>query len=239
MSLLRRQPARAECALALDLPSGPLLCRLRLSNRRRTLALRVSEAGEVVVNAPLRLPRDQIESFLRKHADWIAARLDAAREHAFVWRERAPLPYLGGSLCLRIAAGGGAPRREGDALFCGGEAREVTAAVSRWYRGEARALLQARLAFHAARAGLPVPPLRISDARTRWGSLSAKGVVSLNWRLLKAGAAEIDYVICHELAHFRQRNHSPAFWREVEALYPDWREARLALRRNARRYFGF
>ena len=95
------------------------------------------------------------------------------------------------------------------------------------------------LAHHAERAGLPLPPLRVSDARTRWGSLSAKGVVSLNWRLIKATPEQLDYVICHELAHFRQRNHSAEFWREVEQLFPDYLRVRASLREEGRRYFAF
>lgn len=64
-------------------------------------------------------------------------------------------------------------------------------------------------------------------------------MVGLNWRLVKASTAEMDYVICHELAHFRQRNHSADFWREVAALYPEYGAARRLLRQNGRLYFQF
>ena len=63
--------------------------------------------------------------------------------------------------------------------------------------------------------------------------------MSLNWRLLKAGPEQLDYVICHELAHFRQRNHSPAFWREVALLFPEWKQVRGELRLDGRLYFQF
>jgi hypothetical protein len=69
--------------------------------------------------------------------------------------------------------------------------------------------------------------------------LSAKGVVSLSWRLVKAGTDEIDYVICHELAHFRHRDHSAAFWREVAALFPEYQSMRARLRRHGARYMAF
>ena len=55
----------------------------------------------------------------------------------------------------------------------------------------------------------------------------------------KASPEEIDYVICHELAHFRRRDHSPAFWREVETLYPEWETVRRRLRQNGPLYFLF
>lgn len=214
---------------------------LRRSSRRRSLAVRVSEAGEIVVNAPLRLAQREIDGFLRNHAEWIGARLRAALTQRFEWRDGAPLPYLGGQLQLRLLdqPGPARARQDGENLLCNALPRQAAALVPRWYQRNARVLLSERLAHHAVRAALPPPPLRLSNARTRWGSLSAKGVVSLNWRLLKAPVAAIDYVICHELAHFRQRNHSPAFWREVAALFPDWQRVRGELRQNGRLYFQF
>jgi len=234
-------PRIKEEWLSLSLGAQALQCRLRRSPRRRSLAVRVSEAGEVVVNAPLRLAQREIHGFLHKHADWINDRLQAAREHRCEWHDGVLLPYLGGHLRLRLLdqPGPARARQDGEFLLCNSPPVQVPALVLRWYQRNARVLLGERLAHHASRAGLPPPPLRLSNARTRWGSLSAKGVVSLNWRLLKAHPEQIDYVICHELAHFRQRNHSPAFWREVEALFLDWKKSRGELRQNGRLYFQF
>lgn len=214
---------------------------LRRSSGRRSLALRISAAGEIVVNAPLRLSQREIDGFLHKHAAWVGARLQAAREHRFEWRSGVLLPYLGDNLTLHLLdqPGPARARRDGECLFCNAAPEQAALLVPRWYQREARALLGERLAHHAARAGLAMPPLRLSNARTRWGSNSAKGVISLNWRLLKASAETIDYVICHELAHFRQRNHSAAFWREVATLFPEWQKSRDELRQNGRHYFQF
>ena len=214
---------------------------LRRSSGRRSLALRVSAAGEIVVNAPLRLSQREIDWFLHKHADWIGTRLQAACALRFEWRNGVLLPHLGGELRLRLLdqPGPARARRDGECLLCNATPEQAAILVPRWYQREARALLGERLAHHAARAGLAMPALRLSNARTRWGSLSASGVVSLNWRLLKATPAQIDYVICHELAHFRQRNHSAAFWREVEVLFPNWKKVRGELRQNGHRYFQF
>lgn len=223
------------------LPDGPLAYQLRRSARRRTLALRVTDQAEVVVNAPLRLGRPEIERFIYRHLDWLhQRRRDAATRHV-VWEDGARLPYLGEELTLHLLPRPGRPalRREGDTLICACAPEGVEAAVRAWYQREARALLAERLALHAARAARPTPPLRLSNARTRWGSLSPNGLVSLNWRLLKAPVEVIDYVICHELSHFRQRNHSPAFWREVATLCPDWQGLRRRLKESGRGYFLF
>lgn len=236
-----RTPARSEetRAFPCGIAHPPYL--LRRSGRRRSLALRVNEAGGIIVNAPLRLPQRDIDSFLARHADWIGEHLAQVHARVFAWQDGAELPWLGGVIRLDLQPTTGKPllRLEADRLLC--QASPVTAAalVTRWYRQQARTLLAERLAYHSARAGLPLPPLRLSDARTRWGSLSPKGVVSLNWRLIKARPEELDYVICHELAHFRQRNHSAAFWREVAMLFPEYLRVRATLRREGRSYFAF
>ncbi len=237
----RRAPTRVEETLPLPIAGNNAVYLLKRSSARRTLALRVTDQGEIAVNAPLRLPQHDVDRFLQRHADWLKERLEKARTCVFTWCDGAELPWLGGSLTLVLIAPGGRPavRREADRLLCAAGESAVGAVVSHWYKCEARALLAERLDHHAARAGRATPPLRLSDARTRWGSLSPKGVVSLNWRLAKASPAEIDYVICHELAHFKQRNHSPAFWREVAALFPDYAGVRADLRGNGRRYFEF
>lgn len=237
----RRSPTRVEETLPLPIAGHDAVYLLKRSSARRTLALRVTDRGEIAVNAPLRLPQHEVDRFLRRHADWLKERLESARTRVFTWRDGAELPWLGGRLTLVMLAPGGRPaaRLEMDRLFCAAEETAVETVVSQWYRRQARPLLMERLAHHAARLGRPTPPLRLSDARTRWGSLSPKGVVSLNWRLAKASPEEIDYVICHELAHFRRRDHSPAFWREVETLFPEWETVRRRLRQNGPLYFQF
>ena len=231
-----------ESTLRLSLPEGEQEARLRLSNRRRTLEVRVSDAGEVNVNAPLRVTRSEIEGFLNRHTVWIAERLQAVRRQLMCWQDGERLPLLGDELTLILQPTDGRPRvwREQERLCCTApSAALVEEAVTRWYRAQAKAWLAARLVWHCQRLARPLPPLRLSNARTRWGSLSPQGKIGLNWRLIKAGTAEIDYVICHELAHFHHRGHSAAFWREVAALCPDFEIARQRLRVNQGDYFRF
>lgn len=214
---------------------------LRRSRRRRTLGLRVSEAGQVVVNAPHHVALADIHRFMHEHRHWLQRQRCEARARTFVWEEGARLPWRGGTLNLVMDPCPGRPvtRLEGTNLVCTALADQAPAVILAWYQRQARPLLAERLACHAARAGRDMPALRLSNARTRWGSLSARGVVSLNWRLIKASREEVDYVICHELAHFRQRNHSAAFWQEVETLFPAWATVRRRLRENGRLYFQF
>ncbi|MBT5910862.1 MAG: M48 family metallopeptidase, partial [Opitutae bacterium] len=72
-------------------------------------------------------------------------------------------------------------------------------------------------------AGEEVGKIRVGDQKSRWGSCSTKGTISLNWRLLLLRTDLQDYVIFHELAHLRHMNHSPAFWAHLETLQPNAR----------------
>ena len=73
--------------------------------------------------------------------------------------------------------------------------------------------------------GLQVKRVSLRNQKSRWGSCSRKGKISLNWRLIQAPEFVSTYIILHELMHLRQMNRSPKFWREVEAVCPSFREA--------------
>jgi len=72
--------------------------------------------------------------------------------------------------------------------------------------------------------------IKLSAARTQWGSCTTQGTLRFNWQLIKMPLPLIDYVVVHELAHLIQMNHSQAFWREVEKVFPDYLERRKELR---------
>ncbi|MDD5365405.1 MAG: SprT family zinc-dependent metalloprotease [Gallionellaceae bacterium] len=236
--MFRRRIRREQAMASLDLAGRRVDYLLKRSSARRSLSLRVNAQGQAQVNAPLAMPLPRIEAFLARHVAWLQAQL-VPRPAEAAWADGAKLPYLGGELSLALApaAGAGPVWLEGARLVCA--AAEVADAVTAWYRRQAGQVLAERLAAVCGHLGLALPPWRLSNARTRWGSLSAKGVVGLNWRLVKASQAEIDYVICHELAHIRQRNHSPAYWREVARLCPDYQTARVQLRTGSARYMAF
>lgn len=234
----RRAPIRTEEAAQLELDGRPVPCLLRRSSMRRTLAMRVDPHGRVVVNLPLGMSLAPVHDFLRQHSDWLRRQLAQVCRIDTLWREGSAFPYLGGWLELAHSPGLPHPLREGRRLLVP-SLDHAHEGVMAWYRAEASRHLASRLEAICRGLGRAEPAWRLSDARTRWGSLSVKGVMSLNWRLVKASQAEMDYVICHELAHFRQRNHSPAFWREVAALYPGYASARASLRSRTSLYFQF
>ena len=109
------------------------------------------------------------------------------------------------------------------------EKTEPDPALEANLRAQAKIILPQRVALYAGRMGVSPAQIKITGAKTRWGSCSAKGNLNFSWRLMLADAREIDYVVVHELAHLREMNHSPRFWAVVEAALPDYRERRKSL----------
>ena len=99
-----------------------------------------------------------------------------------------------------------------------------------WYRDFAKQYLSLRLVQLAQQHNFEFNRLFIREQKTRWGSCSSRGNISLNWKLIKAPVAVSDYVILHELVHTEIMNHSAAFWLRVEGLVPDYKVAKAWLR---------
>ncbi|MFA4888149.1 MAG: SprT family zinc-dependent metalloprotease [Candidatus Omnitrophota bacterium] len=102
----------------------------------------------------------------------------------------------------------------------------------RWYKEQARLKIGERAELYSVIAGLKYKKINISNARTRWGSCSAKGRLNFSWRLIMAPIKVIDYVVVHELTHLTIMNHSKKFWQEVAIILPDYKSYRKWLRKN-------
>jgi len=111
---------------------------------------------------------------------------------------------------------------------------DLRTSIERHLRNLAAKGFPARVFELATPHQLPVKRVTVRNQRTRWGSCSRRGTISLNWRLIQAPPFVRDYLIFHELAHLREMNHSPRFWREVEKLCPDYRTAENWLRENSK-----
>ncbi|TVT75108.1 MAG: M48 family metallopeptidase [Denitromonas halophila] len=210
---------------------------------RRTLGLTIDGRG-LSVAAPLRAPHSAVEAFLQAHDRWVLDKLSAlaARPQParLVVEDGLVFPLMG-SPCRLMLSGGRAEVRwqAADESEAAGLALRCTARQSpaerlkRALQARALSYFEGRVAEFALRIGVPVPPVGLTQARTRWGSCSARGI-RLHWRLIHLPADLIDYVVAHEVAHRVHMNHSPRFWALVAQVIADVSGARARLRQLGR-----
>ena len=161
---------------------------------RKTLALEITRDCRVLVRAPRRLSKAQIDAFVAKHETWIARHLEQQRRRAAL---APPAPTQ-----AELAA----------------------------LKEKARQLLLPKVAFWSEKMGLVPTGVRITAARTRYGSCSGKNSLCFSCFLANAPEAAMDLVVVHELCHIRVKNHGPAFYALLEQTLPDWRARKQLLR---------
>lgn len=215
-------------------------------SRRRSIGLRVDVDG-LTVQAPLSATQKRLDAVLRDKAGWVLGKLTQLRANLppeQEWQDGAALPFLGGQLRLTLLVGPShAPFVCGDELVVGVldeiDAARLQKMLVAWYQEQAMQCLRERVGLYVQRLDLAMPPFKLSNAATRWGSCNARGELRFNWRLIKAPLDEIDYVVAHELAHIKHLDHSAAFWRVVSVLYPEYQASRAALRKHGTLYHAF
>ena len=207
---------------------------MRRSRRRRTLGLTVT-ACEVRIHAPSWTPRAEIECYVQQQHDWLRrawTRVQALAQQSLPG-PAAEVRYLGRTLALDIRASLFVDiQRLGDTLRVHAPPdADAVGLVRTWLLARAERLLAWRLARIARKLGRSPSRFALSNAQTQWGSCTRGGRIRLNWRLVQAPLALIDYVAAHELAHLVHLDHSPRFWAQVAALCPDALARRDALRK--------
>jgi len=229
--------------LQLPLADGRVVDIQRVRNpRAKRLRLSVDERG-ARLTLPVRASAIAGERFLAEHRDWLALQLDrfALADVPGLRRDATTeLPLRGVLLPLHWHAGRYARlQRDGDGLAFAAPASAGDAALRRalrdFYEGEARADLGRWLPRYLP--ALPRPPRRVKFKvmSSQWGSLAPDGSVALDLALVLARPSAFEYVLVHELCHLLRADHSRAFWREVEARFPAWREERAYFHAEGRR----
>ena len=213
-----------------------------LFSRRRTMQIAVLPEGNVIVNAPEGIPLDEIKKRVRNRGRWIR------RKQVYFQQFRPRTPprhyvsgethlYLGKQYRLKVLGG-----TESSVKLCrgwltvehagDGAPAIVKTMLDRWYAGKAADQFSA--SFERCwpvfeKQGYKRPSLKIRTMKTRWGSLSSKGTLTLNTMLVRAPRECIDYVLTHELCHLAHRNHGPAFYCLLEQAMPDWKKRKSKL----------
>lgn len=216
-------------------PSPTPTVYFRRNPRARRYVLRVRPPAQIHVTIPRGGNEDFARRFVEEKADWIAEQLERLATlptPSRAWGPESTVWFRGVPERLQPVPGGCWLAGESIALPAG--ATDWRPAVEAHLRRLAEVELPPLVRVEAARHQVPVQRVSVRNQKSRWGSCSRRGTVSLNWRLLQTPPLVRDYVIAHELAHFRQMNHSARFWRVVEEFFPAWRDAEAWLKRHGR-----
>jgi predicted metal-dependent hydrolase len=209
-----------------------------IHSKRRTIALIIQHDGSLTVRAPLRMHEDAILEFVQNHAKWIQKK-QAHAKASFLpptkfFREGETFLFMGKEYPLNILA------NQRPALTFSGSRFQLTNSqvpkarqiFVRWYKDQALRVISGLISDQTNKSKFSYRKIRISSARTRWGSSSTNGTLSFTWRLIMAPPEVIDYVVVHELVHTQVRNHSQKFWALVEDIMPEYKQHVCWLKNN-------
>jgi len=206
-----------------------------IRSNRKTIAIYIRD-GRVEVRAPRRASDKEIRAFVVSKEKWIAGKMAASKER-LEKREGFSLDY--GSLVRFMGSRYPIAARPGNKAGFDGEnffmpsdmaPEHIKSACAFTYRLLAKSVMKEKVAHFAGLMSLSPASVRITGAKTRWGSCSAKKSLNFSWRLMMADEDVIDYIAVHELAHIKEMNHSARFWAVVEGVLPDYREREKKLK---------
>ncbi len=206
---------------------------VRISRRARRMSMRVFPGGRVEVVVPQGAGLPAVERFVARHREWAERRSKELLQLAPKAAERQPaavelrlldrqwtVEYVPGRRVRVEEAGDGATLRVHAPSVTD---RHVMQAMVPWLTRLASDELSHRLRPLAAELGLDYSRMTVRRQRTRWGSCSTRGTISLNVCLLFQRPAVVRYLMIHELCHRRHMNHSKRFWSLVASFEPDWK----------------
>ena len=223
---------------AITLPSGDQLHYQLERRQRRTVGLKITENG-LVIHAPKRISQSHLESIIVLKADWIRKKLETLIENKMPemqWRHGETLLFMGNTVTLAVEHDIRSKAVEYEpgvlqlAMPNHHDQTLIARKVIQWYKKQALVDFTRRLEIFSSKLGVSFTSFNLSNAGSRWGSCNSRKEIRLNWRLLQAPPHIINYVVCHELAHLKEMNHSAKFWATVASIYPDYKVAEKELK---------
>lgn len=206
--------------------------------RARRYVLRLNPDGTARVTVPRGGSATEARRFAERSKDWLQRALQrqanqpARPSH---WLVGMPVLFRGESVVIeKVAGGAGKTIRLGtEVVRVADSVTDLRPAIEKHFWRLATQELPPRVQHYADQHQIRIQRVSIRNQKSRWGSCSRRGTISLNWRLIQTPPRVQDYIILHELMHCREMNHSARFWREVENVCPDYEHAERWLKQNA------
>jgi len=198
-----------------------------IRSKRKTFALQVKEDATLIVRAPVNASLAAIEKIVLRNAKWIKRKQEESliryRAAAKKFVSGEGFLYLGETYKLVLVNSQAVPIIfNNEFRLAAGAAHKADSCFIEWYKKAAIEEISARVSHYSKKAALEYNKVKISSAQKRWGSCSSMGNLNFSWRLIMAPLSVVDYVVVHELAHIKHRNHSGKFWAEVKSIMPGY-----------------
>jgi len=211
-------------------------------SRRATADIVVERDGRIIVRAPKHVPDERVEDIVEAKRYWIYKTLAEWRDLNATrvlreYRNGEGFLYLGRSHRLLLVADQDEPLLLKDGRFClqrdivdRGDIGAAQAAFRDYYIVRGRERIAGRVSYYAPKVGVKPVQVDVRELGNRWASCSPRGRLAFHWKCMMAPQTVIDYIVVHELCHFHHRDHTEAFWNEVDKVMPAYRERKEWLR---------
>lgn len=209
---------------------------------RQTTDIVIERNGLITVRPPRRMTPEQVDETVLSKRMWIYRNLaewrDLNASHVTrEWVSGESFLYLGSHYRLQLVSEQDEPLKLKDGRFCllrsiveTGGRKAAHQAFEDFYKEKGLPRIKKRAAYFAAKVGVALNSVQIKELGYRWASCLKNGDLQFHWKCLMAPLTIIDYIIVHELCHMHHRDHSNAFWNEVDKVLPDYRERKDWLR---------
>jgi predicted metal-dependent hydrolase len=232
-----KKTPRAPVERVHEVAGRTLPLRIVENERAKRLTLRIDAGGRGLrVTLPPGVPGREVDRFLDRHQGWLETRLAKLPDRAGL-RPGAKVPIRGVPHLIVHEPGkrgsvSVAETEDGPALVVCGDRRHLPRRIADFLKREAKREIEPLVARHSASVGRRATSIRFKDTTSRWGSCSSSGGLSFSWRIMMAPPAVIDYLVAHEVAHLREMNHGPKFWKLCTELCPGTEKCKAWLKRN-------
>ena len=201
--------------------------------KRKSISLQIVAPDKLLVKAPLFSPESQIWKFVNKRQNWID------KQNAIVKNRRDffalnKVLFLGKVYILKaeISDKNTISKSDSTITIHHKESQNPKSILHKWYQNNALRVFTKLADIYCQKMNVTYKKLKLSSAKTRWGSCSSLSNINLNWNLIKAPEKIIAYVVAHELTHLTYPHHGKFFWNNLEVFYPEYKEAKKWLREN-------
>jgi len=216
---------------------------VRSKKRTKTLMLKIERDGSVVMHVPYHTSEPDIQQFFQAKLPWVEKKL--GEKERILGATNKPIRFVPGEKFLylgqrypleyRESKGRRAHLALSHGVFyldeaCAGQGRELFIS---WYKERAREIFDERVRHYSKQLRLFPKEVGVTSAKSRYGSCSPENKLSFSFRLVMAPYPMIDYVIVHELAHIKIKNHSRRFWMYMEEAMPEYGRYKKWLKENS------